>query len=684
MTVPKIRLRNAPSGIRLLLPFSILALLTLLTPLSSGAVGIDVPVSRSPLSFTWDPASGQVDHYNVYVSVDDQHFELLEETTTNSCLVDVQEGRSYVLQVEAEDANGQVGLMSDPSERINVWATLEDYDGDEMSNACEQTWGLDPYVAAPSSDLDGDGLSNAQECDLTGTAPDNNDSDGDGIGDWEEVNVAHTNAKNPDTDGDGIWDGQDPYPMDPMNGEEPNSAPVAVARVVNEDDELVANLVTDPAVLTLDGSESFDPDGDPLTYSWTLQKGAKVVDLEDSDTVTPTIVPKARSNPNGDYVFELVVSDGKLRSQPDFVTITINNVRPSVKGGGKRSSDPDEALQQELTVAVDSSVTLGVIESGDPNGDPLTYTWTQIDGTPIALEDANTQTASFVPEQPGIYTFELVASDGELNSTPVQVQVVVDADNHHPKADSGGDLRAKVGETVTLNGSGSSDPDGDPLTYTWTQTEGTAVSLQDANTQTPSFLAEQPGACVFELVVNDGAFSSLPDPVRVSIEPLDNQEPVAMIGPIVQPVLSGQWVTLDGSTSSDADGDALTFLWTQTDGPEVTLENGDQAIAGFYALTEGTLQFQLMVNDGQLSSAPVRVEVKVLSVETVERGSRTETEANPGSEGCSVGMGGNLGHEFNATDVGYLLTLFLPAIATAWYQKRRFRRRRNRLPRSSV
>jgi K319L-like, PKD domain/Fibronectin type III domain/Bacterial TSP3 repeat len=678
MTVPLIRLRNPPSVIRLPLSFCILALLILVVPVSSGAVGIDVPVSRSPLSFSWDPASGQVDHYNVYLSVDDQHFELLEETNTNSCLVDVQEGRAYVLQVEAEDGVGRVGPLSDPSERINVWVALDDYDGDEMSNACEQKWGLDPYVAASSYDLDGDRLSNAEECNLTGTSPNREDTDGDGIWDGEEVNVIHTDAKNPDTDGDGIWDGQDPYPVDPLNREKPNNAPVAVARVVNENDELVATLVTDPTVLTLDGSESFDPDGNSLTYSWTIQKGPKV-DLEGSDTVSPTIVPRTRSNPNGDYVFELVVSDGKLRSLPDSVTITINNVRPSAKGGGKPSSNPDQALQEEVRVEVDSTVTLGVIESGDPNGDPLTYTWTQTNGTPVSLQDPNTQTASFAAEQPGIYTFELVAFDGELPSTPVQVQVVADRDNHHPTADSGQDLTAKVGETVTLNGSGSSDPDGDPLTYTWTQTNGTPVSLQDPNTQTASFVPEQPGGYVFELVVNDGTLSSPAVDVTVSAESLYNQGPVASIAAIKQPVISGQWVTLDGSGSSDPDGDALSFLWTQTDGPAVTLKDEDQAIAGFYALTEGTPQFQLMVNDGQLSSAPASVEVKVLAVETLEATSRTEPEGNPGSEGCSVGMRGSLQHRVNATDVGYVLTLFLPAIGAAWCQKRGFRRRRSQL-----
>jgi hypothetical protein len=325
---------------------------------------------------------------------------------------------------------------------------------------------------------------------------------------------------------------------------------------------------------------------------------------------------------------------------------------------------------------------LGVIESGDPNEDPLTYTWTQTEGTPVTLEDATTETPSFVPEQPGIYTFELDVFDGELHSNPEQVQVVVDGENHHPTADAGQDLTAKVGETVTLSGSGSSDLDGDPLSYAWTQTDGTPVDLRGANSQTPSLMAELPGVYVFELVVNDGSLSSPGDDVRVSIEPLDNHEPVAIIAAMEKPVYGGQWTTLDGSGSFDPDGHALTFLWTQTAGPAVKLETADQPVTGFYAVTEGTPQFELVVNDGELSSAPGRVDVTVLPLEAVEPPSQTRLSEKSAShsQGCSVGRGGNAQHKVVATDVGYVLTLFLPAIGAGWYQKRRLRRPGKQMP----
>ena len=77
---------------------------------------------------------------------------------------------------------------------------------------------------------------------------------------------------------------------------------------------------------------------------------------------------------------------------------------------------------------------------------------------------------------------------------------------------------------VTLDGRGSSDPDGDPLTFVWTQTAGPSVALPNANSATPTFVAPEVTAdtrLTFQLVVNDGKVSSAPATVTITVRQVD-------------------------------------------------------------------------------------------------------------------------------------------------------------------
>ncbi len=170
-------------------------------------------------------------------------------------------------------------------------------------------------------------------------------------------------------------------------------------------------------------------------------------------------------------------------------------------------------------------VTLDGTASSDPDSDPLTYSWTQASGPSITLSNPTSAMPSFtVPSGLGnvTVTFNLVVNDGAVNSAPDSVAINIV--NSAPSANAGSDQSNVIpGSTVTLDGSGSSDPDNDALTYSWVQLSGPAVTLSDPNGVSPSFTA--PGGTggaplVFQLIVNDGAANSLADTVTISV--LDN------------------------------------------------------------------------------------------------------------------------------------------------------------------
>ena len=124
--------------------------------------------------------------------------------------------------------------------------------------------------------------------------------------------------------------------------------------------------------------------------------------------------------------------------------------------------------------------------------------------------------------------------------------------------------------TVTLDGSTSSDADGDSLTYAWSQTSGPAVTLTNPSSVNPTFAAPSTtSTLVFSLVVNDGhGNSSAPASVTITVQ---DRAPTAMAGSNTS-VLPGTVYTLDRSGSSDPDGDTITYAWTQTSGTSVTLD----------------------------------------------------------------------------------------------------------------
>ncbi|WP_289781779.1 PKD domain-containing protein [Ornithinimicrobium faecis] len=352
--------------------------------------------------------------------------------------------------------------------------------------------------------------------------------------------------------------------------------------------------------VTLDGTASTDPDGDQLTYAWTLTSpNGSTATLSDATAAQPSVIPDLP----GDYAASLVVNDGTTDSPADTTTITVTP-----------PANQAPVADAQVVSVTDRVVQLDGTGSADPDGDDLTYAWalTGPDGSTAALDDAASTQPSFTADVTGNYTATLIVNDGTDNSPAASVEVSIA--NQAPVADAGPDQDATTGDTVTLDGTASTDPDGDNLTYAWTLTSpnGSTATLSDATAGQPSVIPDLPGDYVASLTVNDGTTDSPADTVTITVQEPANQVPVADAGPDA-PAAVGDAVNLDGTGSTDPDGDELTYAWTLTtpDGSTAELDSSTTAQPGFVADVAGTYSAILTVNDGTTDSPADTVTITI-------------------------------------------------------------------------
>ncbi|NHZ36720.1 PKD domain-containing protein [Massilia rubra] len=272
----------------------------------------------------------------------------------------------------------------------------------------------------------------------------------------------------------------------------------------------------------------------------------------------------------------------------------------------------------DQNVFVGAAVIVDGGASNDPNGDSLTYTWTlstRPASSNAAFASVTTVAPRFNADVAGIYIATLVVNDGKVDGVPVTATIIASekqiSANAIPVANAGANQTAPVGTKVTLNGEASSDKNGDALKHTWTlvsKPPGSNTSVIGDGNVRPVLLLDAAGTYSVTLVVNDGKADSLPATVLITaVAPPTPQNiaPTANAGKD-QTVNAGSMVYLDGTSSTDANGDKLTYAWSITAKPANSssqMTTPTLAQPQFLADATGIYEVTLSVSDGKAASA---------------------------------------------------------------------------------
>jgi len=257
----------------------------------------------------------------------------------------------------------------------------------------------------------------------------------------------------------------------------------------------------------LNGAYSYDPDGQPITFNWSLVSqpdgsGVTSGSIYNAQTPRPFFIP----DKPGAYEFRLVVSDATGTSSPVTATVTAYTPTSSIPPNADAGRNQNAGLNGTVTVSGSASV--------DPNAQPqpLSYQWTlptKPIGSAATLTGATSVSAQFVPDVAGDYVLSLVVSNSHGTSQPVTTTVHAFFTDVPPNANAGANQFVTPGSTASLNSQASADPDNGPsnLAYMWwldSLPPASAATLVHPLTATPQFVADKSGYFIGEVEANDG------------------------------------------------------------------------------------------------------------------------------------------------------------------------------------
>jgi subtilisin-like proprotein convertase family protein len=217
-------------------------------------------------------------------------------------------------------------------------------------------------------------------------------------------------------------------------------------------------------------------------------------------------------------------------------------------------------------------------------------------------------------------TWTVTVSDRTADNTGTLEYLAIEIDfedNEPPVADAGQAQTVRAFDPVTLNATGTYDPEGDHITYLWTQTAGPSVTLNADDTPITGFVAPAVAASTvltFQLTATDLGGAQGHDFVSITVNP--NQDPLADAGPD-QAAIEGDIVQLDGTGTTDPEGDPMTYSWAQVGGSISVTLSGSSSLTPTFTVPpiaagdNETLVFELTAQDDRDGVGKATVNVLV-------------------------------------------------------------------------
>ncbi len=348
--------------------------------------------------------------------------------------------------------------------------------------------------------------------------------------------------------------------------------------------------ISKTASITVSSVGSSDPDGSISLIEWRCTPSSSFVSAGSSpgNFACPAIPL------GGTYTATVRVTDDQGLQSTDTATITVPNTGPNAEANGPYT------VNQRAGANTTAAVTISSAGSADTDGGALTYGW-DCDTTGGASYSSGGTTQSCFYPTVGSKTGSLRVCDPEgLCDTD---SFTVNVTNTSPVAEAAGNYTTNQGVAVTVNGSGSTDPDGVITNYKWDCDLSNGLNF-GAGSSSPTFSCSypDPGTFTVTLRVTDDDNATDDDTALVTVT---NTAPIARAGGPYTGT-KNQGLTVSGSTSTDSDGTIASYQWdcNTADSIPLSAPSSSPTFSCIYlAVGTYTAMLQVTDNDGATSTS---------------------------------------------------------------------------------